>query len=153
MELTGSKELFTKVFVEKLLGIFFKMFSNFLQVIEHYKSQGEPASLMATTSGAGRIGEKKAFSDIVSILRKRFFLFFFEKKNSSKLFLQIQEAKVRTHKTHLEMVNLDRVTIKVILNPLCVTILMIGGTYLRYVDVYLGTYATVNDAICVICFD
>ena len=60
MELTGSKELFTKVFVEKLLGIFFKMFSNFLQVIEHYKSQGEPASLMATTSGAGRIGEKKS---------------------------------------------------------------------------------------------
>ena len=60
MELTGSKELFTKVFVEKLLGNFFKMFSNFLQVIEHYKSQGEPASLMATTSGAGRIGEKKS---------------------------------------------------------------------------------------------
>ena len=84
MELTGSKELLTKVFVEKLLGIFFKMFSNFLQVIEHYKSQGEPASLMATTSGAGRIGEKKAFSDIVSILRKRFF-FFFEKKKFFKI--------------------------------------------------------------------
>ena len=43
----------------EIIGHFLKLFSNFLQVIEHYKSQGEPASLMATTSGAGRIGEKK----------------------------------------------------------------------------------------------
>lgn len=86
MVLTGSKEPFTRVYVEKLLGIFFKMFSNFLQVIEHYKSQGEPASLMATTSGAGRIGEKKAFSDIVSILRK----LFFEKKNAENNFCRFK---------------------------------------------------------------
>ena len=145
MELTGSKELLTKVFVEKLLGIFFKMFSNFLQVIEHYKSQGEPASLMATTSGAGRIGEKKSLFKYCLYTAQTYFVL----KNSSKSFLQIQEAKVRTHKTHSEMVSLGQVTIKVILNPLCVIILMIGGTYLRYVDVYLGMYATLNDAFSV----
>ena len=78
MELTGSKELFTKVFVEKLLGNFFKMFSNFLQVIEHYKSQGEPASLMATTSGAGRIGEKKRLFRYCLYTAQTYF--FFQKK-------------------------------------------------------------------------